>query len=224
MKMQLQKKDIKLIIVLVGVLILVVAYFVVYRNYDQQTQDLQSQIDSLQPELQQLREYDEHRQVYRDGAEADKEKMKSIMSSLPTSVWTEDQIMLARRMEEDLDITDTSESFADPIVVTQFKGTPLDDIDNYSDQVDMTSNKYQMTLAADMDYSQMKDFLDYVYDEDYMTGLDSITMNYDAEKADLSVSAVINQYTLAYDGAKETDHSVPEVSKGVHDPFGTYTE
>lgn len=224
MKMQLQKKDIKLIIVLVGVLILVVAYFVVYRNYDQQTQNLQSQIDSLQPELQQLREYDDHKQEYLDGTEAYKENMKSIMSSLPTSVWTEDQIMLARRMEEDLDITDTSESFADPIVVTQFKGTPLDDIDNYSDQVDMTSNKYQMTLAADMDYSQMKDFLDYVYDEDYMTGLDSITMNYDAEKADLSVSAVINQYTLAYDGAKETDHSVPEVSKGVHDPFGTYTE
>lgn len=224
MKMQLQKKDIKLIIVMVGVLILVVAYFVVYRNYDQQTQNLQSQIDSLQPELQQLREYDEHKQEYLDGTEAYKENMKSIMSSLPTSVWTEDQIMLARRMEEDLDITDTSESFADPIVVTQFKGTPLDDIDNYSDQVDMTSNKYQMTLAADMDYSQMKDFLDYVYDEDYMTGLDSITMNYDAEKADLSVSAVINQYTLAYDGAKETDHSVPEVSKGVHDPFGTYSE
>ena len=224
MKMQLQKKDIKLIIVLVGVLILVVAYFVVYRNYDQQTQDLQSQIDSLQPELQQLREYDEHKQEYLDGTEAYKENMKSIMSSLPTSVWTEDQIMLARRMEEDLDITDTSESFADPIVVTQFKGTPLDDIDNYSDQVDMTSNKYQMTLAADMDYSQMKDFLDYVYDEDYMTGLDSITMNYDAEKADLSVSAVINQYTLSYQDAPEEDHKVPEVSKGVHDPFGTYTE
>ncbi|MDD5955664.1 MAG: hypothetical protein PUC40_01595 [Lachnospiraceae bacterium] len=224
MKMQLQKKDIKLIIVLVGVLILVVAYFVVYRNYDQQTQDLQSQIDSLQPELQQLREYDEHKQEYLDGTEAYKENMKSIMSSLPTSVWTEDQIMLARRMEEDLDITDTSESFADPIVVTQFKGTPLDDIDNYSDQVDMTSNKYQMTLAADMDYSQMKDFLDYVYDEDYMTGLDSITMNYDAEKADLSVSAVINQYTLSYQDAPEEDHKVPEVSKGVKDPFGTYSE
>lgn len=224
MKMQLQKKDIKLIIVLVGVLILVVAYFVVYRNYDQQTQDLQSQIDSLQPELQQLREYDEHKQEYLDGTEAYKENMKSIISSLPTSVWTEDQIMLARRMEEDLDITDTSESFADPIVVTQFKGTPLDDIDNYSDQVDMTSNKYQMTLAADMDYSQMKDFLDYVYDEDYMTGLDSITMNYDAEKADLSVSAVINQYTLSYQDAPEEDHKVPEVSKGVKDPFGTYSE
>lgn len=224
MNMQLQKKDIKLIIVLVGVLVLVIAYFAVFRTYRDKTDDLQSQIDSLQPELQQLREYDDHKQEYLDGIDAYKENAKSIMSSLPSSIWTEDQIMLARRMEEDLDITDTSESFADPIVVTQFKGTPLDDIDNYSDQVDMTSNKYQMTLAADMDYSQMKDFLDYVYDEDYMTGLDSITMNYDAEKADLSVSAVINQYTLAYDGAKETDHSVPEVSKGVHDPFGTYTE
>ena len=224
MKMQLQKKDIKLIIVMVGVLILVVAYFVVYRNYDQKTQDLQSQIDSLQPELQQLREYDEHKQEYLDGTEACKENMKSIMSSLPTSVWTEDQIMLARRMEEDLDITDTSESFTDPIVVTQFKGTPLDDIDNYSDQVDMTSNKYQMTLAADMDYSQMKDFLDYVYDEDYMTGLDSVNMSYDAEKAALNVSAVINQYTLSYQDAPEEDHKVPEVSKGVKDPFGTYSE
>lgn len=224
MKMQLQKKDIKLIIVMVGVLILVVAYFVVYRNYDQKTQDLQSQIDSLQPELQQLREYDEHKQEYLDGIEAYKENMKSIMSSLPTSVWTEDQIMLARRMEEDLDITDTSESFTDPIVVTQFKGTPLDDIDNYSDQVDMTSNKYQMTLAADMDYSQMKDFLDYVYDEDYMTGLDSVNMSYDAEKAALNVSAVINQYTLSYQDAPEEDHKVPEVSKGVKDPFGTYSE
>ena len=223
MKMKLQKKDIKLLIVLAGILVLLFAYLLVYRNYSQKTDDLQSQIDSLQPELQQLREYDQHKQEYLDGIDSYKENMKSIMSSLPSSVWTEDQIMLARMMEEDLDITANSESFADPVVVTQFSGTPLDDIDNYSDKVDMTSSKYQMTLDADMDYTQFKDFLDYIYDEEDMTGLDSVTMSYNAEDTNLNVSAVINQYTLSYDGAKEEKHAVPAVSGGVKDPFGTYT-
>lgn len=223
MKMTLQKKDIKLLIVLAGILVLALAYLVVYRNYSQKTDDIQAQIDSLQSELDKLKNYDDHKQEYLDGIDSYKENMRSIMTSLPSSIWTEDQIMLARMMEEDLGITADSESFTAPAVVTQFSGTPLDDIDNYSDKVDMTSSKYQMTLVADMDYTQFKDFLDYIYDEEDMTGLDSLTMSYNAEDMNLNVSAVIDQYTLSYEGAADEKHLVPEISKGVKDPFGTYT-
>ncbi|MDD7664376.1 MAG: hypothetical protein PUJ25_02080 [Lachnospiraceae bacterium] len=221
MKMTLQKKDIKLIIVLVGVLVLVIAYFAVFRTYRDKTDDLQSQIDSLQPELQQLREYDDHKQEYLDGIDAYKENAKSIMSSLPSSIWTEDQIMFLSMMEDDLDIEAQSEAFSDPTVLTQFSGTPLSDLDNYNDKVDMTAQKYQTTLSVNMDYNKFKDFIDYIYDEENMTGLDSVSLSYNAEDADLGISTVINQYSLSYDGAEEETHSVPEVSSGVSDPFGT---
>ena len=221
MKMTLQKKDIKLIIVLVGLLVLVVAYFAVFRTYKSKTDDLQAQIDSLQPELQQLREYDQHKQEYLDGIDAYKENAKSIMSSLPSSLWTEDQVMFLSMMEDDLDVEAQGETFADPTVLTQFSGTPLEDLDNYNDKVDMTAQKYQTTLAVNMDYNKFKDFVDYIYDEENMTGLDSVSLSYNAEDADLGVSAVINQYTLSYDGAEEEAHSVPEVSSGLSDPFGT---
>lgn len=221
MKMTLQKKDIKLIIVLVGVLVLVIAYFAVFRTYRDKTDDLQSQIDSLQPELQQLREYDDHKQEYLDGIDAYKENAKSIMSSLPSSIWTEDQIMFLSMMEDDLDVEAQSEAFSDPTVLTQFSGTPLEDIDNYNDKVDMTAQKYQTTLSVNMDYNKFKDFIDYIYDEENMTGIDSVSLSYNAEDADLGISTVINQYSLSYDGAEEETHSVPEVSSGVSDPFGT---
>lgn len=221
MKMTLQKKDIKLIIVLVGVLVLVIAYFAVFRTYRDKTDDLQSQIDSLQPELQQLREYDDHKQEYLDGIDAYKENAKSIMSSLPSSIWTEDQIMFLSMMEDDLDIEAQSEAFSDPTVLTQFSGTPLSDLDNYNDKVDMTAQKFQTTLSVNMDYNKFKDFIDYIYDEENMTGLDSVSLSYNAEDADLGISTVINQYSLSYDGAEEETHSVPEVSSGVSDPFGT---
>ena len=221
MKMTLQKKDIKLIIVLVGVLVLVIAYFAVFRTYRDKTDDLQSQIDSLQPELQQLREYDDHKQEYLDGIDAYKENAKSIMSSLPSSIWTEDQIMFLSMMEDDLDIEAQSETFTDPTVLTQFSGTPLEDIDNYNDKVDMTAQKYQTTLSVNMDYNKFKDFIDYIYAEENMTGIDSVSLSYNAEDADLGISTVINQYSLSYDGAEEETHSVPEVSSGVSDPFGT---
>ena len=54
-----------------------------------------------------------------------------------------------------------------------------------------------------------------------MTGIDSVSLSYNAEDADLGISTVINQYSLSYDGAEEETHSVPEVSSGVSDPFGT---
>ncbi len=221
MKMTLQKKDIKLIIVLVGLLVLVIAYFAVFRPYKSKTEDLQAQIDSLQPELQQLREYDDHKQEYLDGIDAYKENAKSIMSSLPSSIWKEDQIMFLSMMEDDLDIEAQSEAFSDPTVLTQFSGTPLSDLDNYNDKVDMTAQKYQTTLSVNMDYNKFKDFIDYIYDEENMTGLDSVSLSYNAEDADLGISTVINQYSLSYDGAEEETHSVPEVSSGVSDPFGT---
>ncbi|MGN0240151.1 MAG: hypothetical protein ACI4CS_00540 [Candidatus Weimeria sp.] len=224
MNMKLQRKDLKLIIILIGLLVLVLAYFLVFRNYKSKTDDLQAQIDSLQPELQQLRDYDQHKQEYLDGIDAYKENIKSIMTSLPQSIWTEDQVMFYSMMEDDLDVEAQGESFADPTVLTQFSGTPLEDLDNYSDTVDMTAQKYQSTLDINMDYNKFKDFVDYIYDEENMTGFDSISLTYNAEETDLTVSAVINQYSLSYDGAEEESHSVPEVSSGLSDPFGTISD
>lgn len=220
--MVISKKDIKIIIVLAGVAILAIAYFAVYRNYQDKTEAAEAQISQLQPELEQLREYEAHKQEYQEGTAAYKENMTAILSSLPTEIWPEDQIMLARHMEQDLDITANSESFTTPVIVTQFQGVPLDSIDDYNAKVDMTSSKYQMTLESTMDYKGLKDALDYIYDQDNMCGLDSIQANWNAENQDLNVTMMINQYMLTWPDATGSEHPVPDVSKGNSDVFGAY--
>lgn len=219
---KLQKKDIKVLIVLIGVLVLLLSYLLVYRNFTTKREEVEGQIAALEPELQQLREYDQHKQEYVEGTAAYKENIQAILSVLPTQIWTEDQLNLASNIETDMNLKDKSVSFSAPTVVTQFQGVTLDNIDNYNSKVDMTANKYQMSINTEMDYTDMKDFIDYIYDQDQMTSLDSINLTWNAENQDLDTSVVINQYSLTWPEAAEESHDVPEVSKGHSDIFGSY--
>ena len=221
MTTKLSKRDIKILIVLAGVLILLLCYLLVYKNFTDKKEAADAEIAQLQPELDQLRQYEPHKQEYLEGAETAKANISAVLPTLPSEVLTEDEIVFSKNFEDDLGVNVTEESFSDPVVVEQFKSVTEDTIDNPDAQVDMTVYKKPMTLTMQMDYDQFKDGMDYIRDQETLKGFDTITADYDAEKRDLSVTMSVNSYYATYDGAPETDHDIPEVDTGVANPFGT---
>lgn len=221
MTAKISRRDIKILIVLAGVLILLLSYLLVYKNFTDKKEAADAEIAQLQPELDQLRQYEAHKQEYLEGTETAKANISAVLSQLPSSVLLEDQVVFAKNMEDDMGVNITEEDFEEPITVEQFKGVTLDTIDDPSSQIDMTAYKKPVTITADMDYDQFKDSMDYVFDHDGLMGFDSITADYDSEKQLISVTLAANSYYLAYEGAPEESHDVPDVGTGVTDPFGT---
>lgn len=221
MTTKLSKRDIKILIVLVGVLILLLCYLLLYRSFTEKKDAADAEIAQLQPELQQLRDYEAHKQEYIDGTETAKANISATLPTLPSEVLTEDEVVFSKQFEDDLGIDVTEESFADPVVVEQFKSVTPENIDDPASQVDMTVYKKPLTLSMQMDYDQFKDSMDYIRDQETLKGFDTITADYDAENKGLTVTMTVNSYYATYEGAPETEHNIPEVDTGVANPFGT---
>ncbi|GEM_PF-858999 len=217
----MSKKNIKILIVLAGVLVLLLSYLFIYRNFAQKKEDADEQISQLQPELDKLREYEANKQEYLDGIETAKANISAVLPTLPTEVLTEDELVFTKKFEEDLGVDVTEANFSDPVAVEQFKSVTEDTIDDPSKQVDMTVYKKPMTLTVKMDYDQFKDGMDYIFDQKTLKGFDTITADYDAENRDLNVSVSVNSYYTTYNDAPKTRHDIPEVDTGVANPFGT---
>ena len=222
MNLNLQKRDIKLLIIFGGLVTLLLCYLLVFNKFNEKRDAVDAEIVKLQPELDTLREYQAHKAEYEDKISVAKTEISSVLSALPTSVWQEDQVLLADRMEHDLKIDAVGEGFSEPILVKQLKGVTEDKIDNASSALDQSIYKAQMTLKAKMTYNQMKDYLDYIFHEENLTGLESVELTYNAEDRKLDATTVLNSYYINYANAPEESHLVPNVSKGVKDPFGTH--
>lgn len=222
MNLNLQKRDIKLLIIFGGLVTLLLCYLLVFNKFNEKRDAVDAEIVKLQPELDTLREYQAHKAEYEDKISVAKTEISSVLSALPTSVWQEDQVLLADRMEHDLKIDAVGEGFSEPILVKQLKGVTEDKIDNASSALDQSIYKAQMTLKAKMTYNQMKDYLDYIFHEENLTGLESMELTYNAEDRKLDATTVLNSYYINYANASEESHLVPNVSKGVKDPFGTH--
>ena len=222
MNLNLQKRDIKLLIIFGGLVTLLLCYLLVFNKFNEKRDAVDAEIVKLQPELDTLREYQAHKAEYEDKISVAKTEISSVLSALPTSVWQEDQVLLADRMEHDLKIDAVGEGFSEPILVKQLKGVTEDKIDNASSALDQSIYKAQMTLKAKMTYNQMKDYLDYIFHEENLTGLESMELTYNAEDRKLDATTVLNSYYINYANAPEESHLVPNVSKGVKDPFGTH--
>ncbi|MBQ5430484.1 MAG: hypothetical protein IIU28_02380 [Lachnospiraceae bacterium] len=222
MNLNLQKRDIKLLIIFGGLVTLLLCYLLVFNKFNEKRDAVDAEIVKLQPELDTLREYQAHKAEYEDKISVAKTEISSVLSALPTSVWQEDQVLLADSMEHDLKIDAVGEGFSEPILVKQLKGVTEDKIDNASSALDQSIYKAQMTLKAKMTYNQMKDYLDYIFHEENLTGLESMELTYNAEDRKLDATTVLNSYYINYANAPEESHLVPNVSKGVKDPFGTH--
>ncbi len=224
MNLNLQKKDIKLLIVFGGLITLLLCYLLVFNKFNEKRDEVDAKIAALQPELETLREYQSHKAEYEEKISVAKTQISSMLSVLPTSVWQEDQVLLADRMEHDLKVNAVGEGFAEPVLVRQLKGVTEEDIDAAASAKDQSVYKAPMTLKAKMDYRQMKDYLDYIFAEDQLTGIESMLVSYNPMDRKLDTTTVVNSYYINYANAPEESHLVPQVSIGVKDPFGTHNK
>lgn len=220
--MTLKKKDVKLLIILAGLAVLLLSYVLVYRTYTEKRDAAESEIATLQPELDQLREYEANRPEYEEKTREAKQEISKVLAKLPAEVNPEDEILYTTDLERKLDIDANTIGFSDPAVLNQFSGVTPDNIDDSTAMVDMTSYTKQTTLDVEMDYTKMKNLLNEVYNNSvYLTGVNSIAVTYNAATSGLDGTVVLDRYYINYDGQPPYETSLPATTYGAPNPFGT---
>ncbi|MEA4966114.1 MAG: hypothetical protein VB055_09870 [Oscillospiraceae bacterium] len=220
MNITITKKDAKLLLVLLGILILLVGYLAVYTKYSNLTDDMNGEIKDLKVTADELQGYYDKLDTYRAGIDAADAVVTAELAKYPSAVRYEDQVMYAIGLQEDTGLEVTGIAYANPVQVSAFQRLTRDG--NTVTASNVTAMEYPVTLTMNLTYAQLKGLISYVDATELRTALDIVSVSFDAEIGNLTGSVVINQYSVSDGTEPYAATEVPDVPLGVSDLFGTY--
>lgn len=216
MKKKLSLRDINMILVVVGLLILVATYFLVYRNFSEKNAELTTTIGERQAHLEELQGYYANLKTYEKGTAEGKANIRANLDRLPLGIKSEDFLMYIMDSTNEVNADLHSVNFNDESEISKFSTV----IDNK--KVECTGYQVKAAFSATMNYTQLKNYLDYVYNQsDNITFVDTFVVTYNGEGSTLDTTFALSKYFITYDGSEYIPVPVPDVAIGVDDPFHT---
>jgi hypothetical protein len=216
MKKKLSLRDVNMILVAVGLVLLVAAYFLVYRNFSEKNAELDTQYTERSAHLKELQGYYDHLKEYEKGTAEGKSNISVNLSRLPRGIRSEDFLVY---------IMDSTKAVGADLNTVNFNNEA--EIARFSTVIDNKKQEcigYQMSAAfnAQMNYNQLKNYLDYIYNQsEKITFVDNFVVTYNGDSSSLNTTFGLSKYYITYDGGEYIPVPVPNVAIGVNDPFHT---
>lgn len=218
--MNISKRDQGLLLIVLGLVVVLAAYFGVYQNFSAKADAASAENSGLQPRLQELEDYYSNLPVYEAGIEEISDAVDKEIKGFPSDVRSEDMIVYGNDLEKKLGVTIDSMSFSTPEMVSQFS-VPHQDDNGQTVLVPYAALSSKMDVTVKMSYNQMLDFIDYIYKKSTHTTLDNISVSYDSSTGVLTGSASMMKYFMSDSEYEYEATKLPDTDKGASNPFGT---
>lgn len=216
MKKALSLRDVNMILVVVGLIILLATYFLVFRSFSEKNAGLDTQYTERTAHLKELQGYYDNLKTYETGTKEGKANISKNLSRLPLGIKSEDFLVYIMDSVSEVNGTLSNVNYRDISQVAQFNTVVG------GKQVPVTGYQMAAGFSGTMTYSQLKNYLDYVYNEnDKITFIDNFNVTTDASTRRLNVTFSLSKYFLEYEGGEYVPVQVPDVSIGINDPFHT---
>jgi hypothetical protein len=216
MKKTLSLRDVNMILVVVGLILLIATYFLVFRSFSEKNSELDTQYTERSAHLKELQGYYDNLKTYETGTREGKANISKNLSRLPLGIKSEDFLVYIMDSVSEVNGTLATVNYHDIAQAATFN-TVIN-----GKQVPVTGYQMGASFTGTMTYSQLKNYLDYVYNEnDKITFIDSFTMNTDPSSRRLNVNFNLSKYFIEYEGGEYVPVQVPDVSIGISDPFHT---
>ncbi|MDR0248318.1 MAG: hypothetical protein LBI44_01445 [Oscillospiraceae bacterium] len=217
--MSIAKKDVNLILIVLGVALAALAYFLVYNRYTARSETLQGEINSLRPVLADLTAKDEQAPHYRATIDLSKATIRDGMRGYATDTRPEDLIMYAVELEERLGVTGSGLAFTAPAAVVSVQGLTGAEGEEQFEQ--LTAYRVGMSMSCRVTYEKLKELIDYFYLTSSNTSLDSVSLSYNSETGQLFANIVVQKAFLTSHHDPYEQTYVPDMPTGAPNPFGT---
>ncbi|MBR1855393.1 MAG: hypothetical protein IJ794_20000 [Lachnospiraceae bacterium] len=220
MKKKFGAKEVCGAVAVIGVLVCLLVYILVFNKYNELTEELTSQNNALEAQVNDMKVYYDKIPYYKENIETMKATIEQVTADYPGDAREEDVIMMAVRMQREalinfdkigIESTKTIYSVPEDIV----KG--LND-DNLKTQIDF--NAKHATYGCDTDYSNFKTAVSTVYDDAYRVGINTVSFKKSADDNNFIEGTIdITYYTLAGMNKEYTKPDMAEYISGVTDLF-----
>ncbi len=216
MKKKLSLRDVNMILVVVGLVILVATYFLVYQNYSAKNAELDTTLTEREAHLKELQGYYDNLKEYERGTAEGKANIAANLSKLPRGIKSEDFLVYIMDSTNEVSADLRSVNFQDANEISTFS-TVVD-----GGKQECKGYQVNASFNAQMNYAQLKNYLDYVYNQsDNVTFVESFVVTYNGENSKLETTFGLSKYYITFDGSEYVPVPVPDVGIGVDDPFHT---
>lgn len=217
--MKIAKRDLKLLLVLAGLLVFLLAYMLVFNPLQTKIAEVEAENAQLSAEVQDLEAKYLRMGEYEEGIKNSREYVKETLKYFPGDVKEEDILSYLLTMESRQGIQMQSVTFHDPELVQEFNMMTMKD----GQDVAVPAGAYRVStvMGGTLTYPQAKNVINYLYDSEKQTTLENVTLTYNAESGKLTGTFKLAKYFVNWDGAEYIPERVPTVDLGLSDLFGT---
>ena len=217
--MKIAKRDMKLLLVLAGLLVFLLLYMLAFNPLQSRTEELEAQNAELSAQVVDLEAKYQRMAEFENGILAGRDNVKNALKNYPGDVKEEDILSYLLTMEARQGIRMESVTFNTPELLQQFNMMVMKD----GKDTPIPANAYRAStvMTGTLTYPQAKNVINYLYDSAKQTSLESTTLTYNAETGKLTGTFQLAKYFVNWDGAEYVPEPVPVVDLGVSDLFGT---
>ncbi len=240
--MKVKKSEIQLLIAVIGILIAVCTYFLVYTKYNDLSDTLENQNMTLSSQVSTLETLDQHKEEYIAATDKMRNYITSFENRYPADILPEDSIMMIKTLEDATRTTVASIAFGtDSEVVyaaaqtanatatedtaategtsdaTQTSGPITTEAATYAD-----THMYEVPLSISIEctYNDFKGLVRYIYNLQERKSIHGVSIGYNAENGMLSGSMNLSSYYLQGTDKIYTQPNINGVGLGVDTIFG----
>lgn len=243
--MNVKKSDINILIMLIGVLLAVLSYFIVYNSFSEKKDTLAAENVALQSEVDELQKLADNKKFYIDETNRMDNEIRDIISGFPGEIRSEDEVMYAAGLElvhaiwakgltiedtemvqvavpvqqqptEDAIVEDTGDGTGD--------GTGADAVvatGGLKDTVFLYSSPF--TLNYKVTYRSFKDIVQLIVTSDERMSIKNISLTYDSQYGCLDGTLDAVAYTVSGTDYLYKELDIPGVRLGTADLFKSGT-
>lgn len=231
-KTNISTRDKKLILMLLGIVIFALGYFVAFRPLMSKAEELKTANEPLETKLAQLEEIEENRDYYVSETENYNQKVTDYTAMFPADVKEEDAIILARDMEQKTGIWAFQLDISPQELTSSLT---LDDYDEDFNEIEQDTDiqqlvadssgmeLYRMRNSFDFNgsYDAVKNVIDALNNDGRRMTIDSLDIDFSASTGQVGGTMVVNMYSMTGTGREYTAPDTGSIRHGSSNLFGT---
>lgn len=192
MELKLSRRDVKILLMFLGLLIFFCSYYFVYRPMVLEAQDIAVENEGLQSRLSSLLEMSQNKEFYVKEIRFMQEKIGEYCKQFPPEVRQEDGIVLSQNMEAAMEVQISNIGFGEKEIVISMDGSDGgEDIAPEQTWSERANEKTQTQINEIEGVTELKEFgVDEIYNP--VTGVPVLYRNRDTF-----------QFTCTYEGLKD---------------------
>ena len=215
--MHLTKKDQRLLLVLLGLVLFALVFFGLVRPLGEKQAALETQLSELVQEKEILLAHSQRQEDYLAEMRRIAELSSAALMRFPKDLRSEDLILYANELRESvgLEVGSILTQEAQPLLRLQL---PADE-DGEGPVRPVVIMETGLQLSCSFTYDQLKQLINYVNANPKQTGISLISVGYSGESGRLSGVVSISRYFQVTEDYNYIETPVPPILKGNPDPF-----